>query len=115
MKFCTQVPRTCMHKTLALDFHLFAQIWSWTTFEFQTVYKIQPIYIRYLPNLQFFGIKTAKMLHTQNCIRNHTKNAKATKFSSQPSKLPKEAFAKLHLSTTVGLSFMTGSVAPPNC
>ena len=24
MKFCTQVPRTCVHKRLVLDFHLFA-------------------------------------------------------------------------------------------
>ena len=24
MKFCTQVPRTCVHKHLVLDFHLFA-------------------------------------------------------------------------------------------
>ena len=24
MKFCTHVPRTCVHKRLVLDFHLFA-------------------------------------------------------------------------------------------
>ena len=25
MKFCTQVPRTCVHKRLVFDFHLFAK------------------------------------------------------------------------------------------
>ena len=53
MTFCTHVPRTCVHKRLILDFHLFAQIGSYMR-EFQTVHKIQPINIRYLPNLQFF-------------------------------------------------------------
>ena len=53
MKFCTQVPKTCMYKRLALDFHLFALIGSWTR-EFQKLHKIQPISIKYLSNLQFF-------------------------------------------------------------
>ena len=31
MKFCTQVPRTCAHKRLVLDFHLFAYTYlQWT-------------------------------------------------------------------------------------
>ena len=42
MKPCTQVLRTCMHKCLVLDFHLFAQIW-FQRLRFQTVHKIQPI------------------------------------------------------------------------
>ena len=31
MKFCTQVTRTCVHKRLVLDFHLFAYTsFQWT-------------------------------------------------------------------------------------
>ena len=49
MKFFTQVPRTCVDKSLVLDFHLFAKMESKRP-EFQTVHKIQLINIRYLPN-----------------------------------------------------------------
>ena len=56
--------------------------------------------------------KTAKMLDKQNCLQNHIKNAKATKFFySQPSTLPKEAPAKFYLSPTFGFSFIR-SAAP---
>ena len=50
MKFCTQVPRTCVHKRLVFDFHLFAEIGR-KRCEFQTVHKFQPIHIKYLLNL----------------------------------------------------------------
>ena len=50
MKFYTQVLRTCVHKHLVLDFNLFASIRTETS-EFQAIHKIQPINIRYLPNL----------------------------------------------------------------
>ena len=42
MKFCTQVPRTYVHKRSVLGFHLFAKVWSYRP-EFQTVFKIHKI------------------------------------------------------------------------
>ena len=67
MKFCTQVARTCVHKRSVLDFHLFALIGTYRR-EFQTVHKIQPINIRYLPNLQFFKkwLISNMLKHTRN-------------------------------------------------
>ena len=68
MKFCTQVPRTCLHKRLVFDFHLFAYIGR-QRFEFQTVHKFQPIHRKYLLNLPFFFFKwlISNMLkHTRN-------------------------------------------------
>ena len=53
MKFCTQVARSCVHKRLVFDFHLFAKIGRKRR-EFQTVHKFQPINIRYLLKLHFF-------------------------------------------------------------
>ena len=53
MKFCTDIPRTCVHKRLVLDFHLFAWI-GFQRRKFHTVHKIQPMNIRHLPNLQIF-------------------------------------------------------------
>ena len=52
MKFCTHVPRTCVHESLVLNFPLFAYIRSWRR-EVQTVHKDQLINERYLKNLQF--------------------------------------------------------------
>ena len=50
------------------------------------------------------------MLDTKDCLKHHTKNAKATKFLlSQPSTFPKEALAKFYLSTTFSVSFMISS------
>ena len=57
--------------------------------------------------------KTANMLNTTNCLQNHIKNSKETKFFySQPSTLPKETPAKFYLSTTFGSSFMISAIAP---
>ena len=56
---------------------------------------------------EYHCIKTAKILDSENCLRNHIKNAKATKFLfSQPSTLSKKALAKFYPSTAFGLSFM---------
>ena len=63
MKFCTQVPRTWLHKRLVFDFHLFAQIGRWRR-EIQTVHKFQPLNIRYLLNLHFLQ-KMAHVKHAQ--------------------------------------------------
>ena len=53
------------------------------------------------------------MLHTQNCLENHTKNAKQQNFFySQPSTLPNGSPAKFYLSTAFGLSSMISSVRP---
>ena len=114
---------------------------------FETVLKIHPVNIRYLPNLHFLkrkwlitnilkhtrntnnsGIsfykqiynekhrtKTAKMLDTQNCLQNHIKNAKATKFLLQSSfytSKGKGNTCKFYLSMTFGLSFIISFVAP---
>ena len=57
--------------------------------------------------------KIAKMLDTQTCLQNHIKMLKQPNFFNlQPSTLPKEAFVKVCLSTTFGLSFMISSLAP---
>ena len=40
MKFCTQVPRTCVQKRVVLDFHLFVLKIRSQMHEFQTVHKI---------------------------------------------------------------------------
>ena len=53
------------------------------------------------------------MLDTQDCLQNHIKNAKTTRFLySQPSTLPTNAPEKFYVSMTFGLSFMVSSVAP---
>ena len=64
MKFCTLVPRTCMHKHLVSDFHFFTKNGS-QGYEFQTVQKIEPINIINLPNLQFFLKKIGHIKHAQ--------------------------------------------------
>ena len=51
MKFCTQVPRTCLHKRLVFDFH-------------NSVHKFKPINIRYLLNLHFLK-KMAHIKHAE--------------------------------------------------
>ena len=68
MKFCTQVPRTCVHQPLSLSF-------SFYLIEFHTGHKIQPINIKYLPNLQFLS-KMAHKKHTQT-YKEHKKTVES--------------------------------------
>ena len=53
------------------------------------------------------------MLHTQNCLQHHIKNAKATKFLLQSSFYTSRGrTCKVYLSTAFGLRLVRSSVAP---
>ena len=56
-----------------------------------------------------------KNCDTQNCLQNHKKNAKTTKFFYNQPTLPNNTPAMCYLSTMFRLSFIISCVALPSC
>ena len=87
MKFCTKVPRTCVHQRLVLDFHFFC------------LNRVLETLISDSTQICNFLKKMA-----------HNKHGQAYK-EHKPSTPPKDASAKFYLPTAFGLSLMISSSA----